>query len=52
MHLENLKASDPRFEQDLLEIEIVVDCKDNVVYISSQIQGEPSIGEQVELWCE
>ena len=51
-HLENLKASDPRFEQDLLEIEIVVDCKDNVVYISSQIQGELSIGEQVELWCE
>lgn len=50
-HLESLK-SDPRFEQELLEIEIDVDCKNNAVYVSSQIQGEPSIEEQVEARAE
>lgn len=47
-HLENLKASDPRFEKDLLEVEIDIDCKSGNIYVASQIQGEPTIADQCE----
>ena len=47
-HLENLKATDPRFEKDLLEIEIDIDCKSGNIYVASQIQGEPTIDDQCE----
>ena len=50
-HLESLKA-DPRFEQDLLDIEIDVDCKNNIISVSSQITGEPTIDEQCEMRAE
>lgn len=47
-HLENLKATDPRFEKDLLEIEIDIDCKSGNIYVASQIQGESTIDDQCE----
>lgn len=51
-HLESLKTSDPRFEQDLLEIEIDIDCNSGNIYVASQIQGEPTIEEQFEMRAE
>lgn len=51
-HLESLKASDPRFEQDLLEIEIDIDCNSGNIYVASQIQGEPTIEVQFEMRAE
>ena len=47
-HLENLKATDPRYEKDLLEIEIDIDCKSGNIYVASQIQGESTIDDQCE----
>lgn len=51
-HLESLKTSDPRFEQDLLEIEIDIDCNSGNIYVASQIQGEPTIEVQFEMRAE
>lgn len=51
-HLESLKTSDPRFEQDLLEIEIDIDCNSDNIYVASQIQGEPTIEVQFEMRAE
>lgn len=51
-HLENLKASDPRFEKDLLEVEIDIDCKSGNIYVASQVQGEPTIDDQCEARAE
>ena len=39
-HLENLKATDPRFEKDLLEVEIDIDCESGNIWVASQVQGE------------
>lgn len=47
-HLENLKATDPRFEKDLLDIEIDIDCESGNIYVASQVQGEPTIDDQCE----
>ena len=51
-HLESLKASDPRFEQDLLDIEIDIYCESGNIYVASQIQGEPTIDDQCEARAE
>ena len=51
-HLENLKASDPRFEKDLLEVEIDVDCESGNIWVASQVQGEPTIDDQCEARAE
>lgn len=50
--LESLKATDPRFEKDLLEIEIDIDCKSGNIYVASQVQGEPTIDDQCEARAE
>ena len=51
-HLENLKATDPRFEQDLLDIEIDIYCESGNIYVASQVQGEPTIDDQCEARAE